>query len=164
MGTAVGDRRRGVAGRGRELPFNTARQHLETEQHLPAYDPILEQQRMLAQQNSSRNRPLTPAVVLENAPTRHGLRCCRRADARARAAVAARCSRTRSSRHSTKLSAGQPIPRRRDAVQHPALRLGHDNNPNGGASRDARYGHAYLLQLAAKRHPADPCPSKAQSQ
>jgi len=32
------------------------------------YDPILEQQRMLAQQNSSRNRPLTPAVVLENAP------------------------------------------------------------------------------------------------
>ena len=32
------------------------------------YDPILEQQRTLAQQNSSRNRPLTPAVVLENAP------------------------------------------------------------------------------------------------
>ena len=32
------------------------------------YDPFLEQQRMLAQQNSSRNRPLTPAVVLENAP------------------------------------------------------------------------------------------------
>jgi hypothetical protein len=32
------------------------------------YDPMLEQQRMLAQQNSTRNRPLAPAVVLENAP------------------------------------------------------------------------------------------------
>ena len=38
------------------------------------------------------------------------------------------------------------------------------SNPNGGAKpRMPTMGMPILLQLAAKRHPADPCPSKAQS-
>ena len=34
------------------------------------YDPLLEQQRILAQQKSTKNKPLAPAIILENAPSK----------------------------------------------------------------------------------------------
>ena len=33
------------------------------------YDPVLEKQRLLAQQNATKNRPLAPAIIMENAPS-----------------------------------------------------------------------------------------------